>query len=177
MAFKTIDEIFDPRLHLPWGGKIYHIPEPDAQLGLFCQRLFVAGYRVANGEIPAEVAPELQMDDEKQESFNQRLLGSAYEDLERDGVGWPVIKLMAETVFFWIAGGLELAEHYWESAGDPKALSTGQAPRAVRRAAAKSSRSTDAVTTTKPRGSTSGTKSPRKTASSSPSKPPRSPGK
>lgn len=164
MAFDDLDQYFDDTLSLPVGGKTYVIAGPDAETGLFCQRLMTAGVAASAGLPTPASMPDLKMDDDAETAFYRRILGDVYDQLVADGVSWPKIQIVAQTAFFWIASGKEMAEAFWRSGGDPKASSASAAPnRASRR-----STSTAAARTTKPRASTSGTKSPRKNSTPRP---------
>jgi hypothetical protein len=160
MVFKPLHEVFDGRLKLPGkDGKIYHIPEPDRELGLWCTAMMAAGLAVNMGEEPTEGMPPLQLDDEGEEALYKRILGPVWDELGADGHGFATQRHFAQTAFFWIGMGEEAAMQFWNSGGDPKAL----APRAARRqrpAPTASTRSTVAASTTLSPGSTSGTKPP-----------------
>jgi hypothetical protein len=177
MAFKALNEVFDGRLALPGkNGKIYHIPEADAELGAWCTAMFTAGVAINLGETPPEGGlPPLQLDDDAEDAMYLRVLGKdLLEQLYADGYGHSTVRLFGQTAFIWIAAGKEAAEAFWNSGGDPKA----RAPRARRQASAPvtdSTPSTAAASTTPGAGSTSGTK-PRKAPSKAPGGR-RSPGK
>jgi hypothetical protein len=168
MAFKALNEVFDGRLALPGkDGKVYHVPEPDAELGAWCTALFTAGVAISIGEKPPEGGlPELQLDDDAEDAMYLRVLGRALlDELRADGCGATTVKFFGQTAFIWIAAGTEAAEAFWNSGGDPKA----SAPREARRAAMKaqataSTPPTVAASTTRRVASTNGTK-PRKAPS------------
>ncbi|MDP9843250.1 DUF7426 family protein [Streptosporangium lutulentum] len=145
---KALDAFLDTTLTLPIGGKEYTIPAPSAETGLLCQRLMQAGVAAANGK-QADLA---DLDDGEELDLYQRCLGPVHGELLADKVSWPVIKLAGVTAFLWIAADLDTATRYWESGGSPEA----QAPDPATSSAAAS--------TTKSRGSTSGT-NPRQKAS------------
>ena len=173
MAFKDLNEVFDARLALPVNGKTYYIPEPDAELGLWCKAMATAGYNISAGITPADDSlPNLQLDDDEEDAMYRRLLGPVYDELLADGVGPVRLHFIGATAFIWVALGPDVAEAYWGSGGDPKVSAAGM-NRAGRRAA--KSTPTAAASTTKRAGSTSGTTS-RPTKSTRP-RAPRSPGK
>jgi hypothetical protein len=169
--------VFDGRLALPGkNGKIYHIPEADAELGAWCTAMFAAGMAINLGEPPpSEGLPPLQLDDDAENAMYLRVLGKELlEQLYADGYGHGTIRLFGQTAFIWIAVGKEAAEAFWNSGGNPKV----RAPRDRRRTSAPgtdSTPSTAAANTTRRRVSTSGTK-PRKAPSKAPAARP-SPGK
>lgn len=164
-----LDEYFAPGLTLTVLGKKYVVPLPSAELGLWCQRVAQAGGAIHAAATPAEAQaaidrvnalPELDGD----LTLAQRVLGAVYEQLAADKVPHPYIEYCGATAYVWIIAGEEAAERYWTSGGRPEALSPTPANRAERRAAGKTS--TAAAATTRTPVSSSGTKSPRKSAKS-----------
>jgi len=162
MVFKPLHEVFDGRLKLPGkDGKIYRVPEPDNELGLWCTAMMAAGLAINMGEKPGEGMPPLQLDDDDEEALYKRLLGPVWDELSADGYGFATQRHFAQTAFFWIGIGEEAAMRFWNSGGDPKA----SAPRAARRqraAPTASTRSTAVANTTLSPASTNGTKPPRR---------------
>lgn len=165
----------DPTLTLEVPGRDgvereYVIPEPSAELGLWCEGVAQLPMQVGEDSTPEEIeaiAETLNSLPELKDglTLGQKLMGSAYEAMMADGVTHPTIKHCAGTVFAWIIGGEVSATKFWQR-GSGEA--PGPANRAQRRAAkaASSSRttSTGAAPTTRRRASGSGTKSPRKSA-------------
>lgn len=179
MAFKALNEVFDGRLALPGkDGKIYYVPEPDAELGAWCTAMFAAGVAINIGETPPEGGlPPLQLDDDAEDAMYLRVLGKELlEQLRADDYGHSTIRLFGQTAFIWIAAGNEAAEGFWNAGGDPKAPAPTRAQkRAAARQATASTPSTAAASTTRRAGSTNGTtlrKAPSKAAAAR-----RSPGK
>lgn len=164
MGFKSLDEVYQDYLELPGpGGKKYRIPECDFETGLWCTRAFVAANMVANGHEAPPDAPQLVLDDDDELSLQRRLLGEELlAELRADGAGKPKIDFFTTTAFFWHAAGRDTAEAYWNAGGRAEDFSPA-ANRAARRLQARST-STGAANTTRPRGSTSGTKSQRTSA-------------
>jgi hypothetical protein len=162
MAFKPLHDVFDGRLKLPGDdGKIYCIPEPDQELGLWCTALLSAGIAINLGEKPTDDMPALQLDDDDELALYRRILGPVFDELAADGYGFPTQKHFACTAFFWIGLGEEAAQQYWNSGGDPKASAPRAARRHPRPAPTASMSSTGAASTTPSQGSTNGTKRPR----------------
>lgn len=175
MAFKTLNEVFDGRLALPGdNGKIYRVPEPDAELGMWCTALYAAGLAMHIPEAPTpEHLPALQLDDAGEDAMYRRVLGPVFAELAEDGYGFSTQRFFAQTAFFWIAAGAEVAETFWNAGGSPKVEAPNRqerrhppAPPAAKRATA-SMRNTAAASTTPQAGSMSGTK-PRKARSAKP---------
>ncbi|QFY09644.1 hypothetical protein GBF35_25975 [Nonomuraea phyllanthi] len=145
---KALDEFFDDTLTLPISGKEYTIPAPDAETGLLCQRLMQAGVAAANGQA-ADLSDLAELDDDQETDLYRRCLGTVYDELLADKVTWPRIKHAGITAFLWIAVDLDAAMKFWDAGGLPEALAPNRAASEV------------AANTTRPRGSTSGTKPPR----------------
>jgi hypothetical protein len=129
-GFKQLNDVFDGRLPLPGkDGKIYYVPEPDEELGLWCTALLAAGVAVNLGQEITESMPEIQLDDRDEHALYRRILGPVWDELGADGYGFATRRHFAQTAFFWIGIGEEAAQQYWNAGGDPK----GSAPRAARR--------------------------------------------
>lgn len=141
---KALDEFFDDTLTLPIGGREYTIPAPDAETGLLCQRLMQAGVAAAAGQ-QTDLSDLAELDDDQETDLYKRCLGPVYDQLIADKVSWPRIKHAGITAFLWVAADLETAMRYWEAGGNPEAFAPS---RTVSEAAA---------STTRSRGSTSGT--------------------
>jgi len=141
---KALDEFFDDTLTLPVGGKEYTIPAPDAETGLLCQRLMQAGVAAAAGQ-QTDLSDLAELDDDQETDLYKRCLGPVYDQLIADKVTWPRIKHCGVTAFLWIAADLETAMKFWDSGGAPEALAPNRAA------------SEAAASTTRSRGSTSGT--------------------
>jgi hypothetical protein len=155
MGFRDLDTLFDDTLPLPIGGKVYIVPAPDAELGLWCQRMVSAGLMIQAGETPPETAPPLTLDDDDERALYQRMLGETFDVMVSDGISWPKIQLVGQTALLWIGSGRPLAEQFWNSGGDPEAFP----PRRSKKAGTRGSTSTAAANTTKRQASTSGTRS------------------
>lgn len=141
---KALDEFFDDTLTLPVGGKEYTVPAPSAGTGLLCQRLMQAGVAAANGK-ETDLTDLAELDDDQETDLYKRCLGPVYDQLLADKVTWPRIKHCGVTAFLWIAVDLDAAMKFWDAGGNPEALAPNRAA------------SEAAASTTRPRGSTSGT--------------------
>lgn len=118
-------------LPIPIDDEVYEIPPVDADLGLFLTE-FSATLASAQAEeqengkatVPLEQAERLQ---ELAAQLNggdtlARMLGD--DNLERmraNRVPWETIQLAAQTVMTWTVAGVEAAEQYWNTGGNPKA--------------------------------------------------------
>lgn len=163
--FDDLDEFLDDTIELPGGnGKVYRISSPDVELGLWVQRVLSAQITAAKGG-PVSAVPDLRNIDgtvitavdgviPQDEALYQRLLGPVWGELKADQVPWNRIQLIAQTAMFWVGTGLDTALAFWKAGGRP-----GEAPAPNRQARRAKSTSTAGASTTKPRASTSGTKS------------------
>lgn len=159
--FEDLDQFLDDTLQLPVGGKIYTIGSPDAELGLWIQRVMSVGVAIHQGQTPSPPPPLRNPDGttieakdgfvQADEALYRRLLGPVWDELRVDGVPWLKIEMVAQTAMIWIATGVDAAQAFWRAGGRPEA----QAPnRRARR-----STSTAGANTIKPVASTNGMKS------------------
>lgn len=129
MGFKELDDVFDSTMPLPIGGKVYKIPSVDAETGLWLQSVTQVAARrmnVPEGETPPELTDReitsLQLDDNEELDFMQRMLGPAYQQMRDDGVEWEKIKLAGQAATIRAMSGLDKAEEFWNNGGmHPKA--------------------------------------------------------
>ncbi|MET0492920.1 MAG: hypothetical protein ABW000_07280 [Actinoplanes sp.] len=167
-TFSDLDAYFSPGLTLTVLGGEYTLPLPSAELGLWCRRIAQSAGEVsaastdeeleeATGRAAARVEALPVLADDL--TFEQRLLGPAYERMLADKVPDPYIQFCAQTAYIWIIAGEDAAARYWTSGGHPE-KAAGPNNRAGRRAAAKTS--TGAANVTPSPVSTSGTSSRRK---------------
>lgn len=171
-----LDAYWSPGLTLTVRGREYVVPLASAELGLWCRRL-----AQITGEVhTASTEAEMQAAVERIEalpvlpggpdlSLPERVLGPVYQQMADDKIEDPYIQFCGQTAYIWIIGGEEAAERFWVSGGRPE----GQGPtnRKERRAAGRSS--TGAAGKTRTPASTSGTRSPKKSAASKAAKPSR----
>jgi hypothetical protein len=162
-GFKNLYEVFDGRLALPAGEKMYYIPEPDEELGLWCTAFCTAGIAAQSGQDlpPGHKLPPLVLDDEQEKAMYIRILGPVWDDLNADGYGFATQRQFALTALLWIGLGEDAAQTFWNSGGDPKAWQPRRNRRAAQQAtvpSTASTRSTGAASTTRGQGSTNGTK-------------------
>lgn len=146
MAFQAVDELLSDGLDLPLGGTVYRVPAPSAEIGLRTTAIMQAAAAAADGG----KADEQVLADAAERDLYRDVLGTAHDAMVADGVEWPALKHAAITSMVWIVQNKDAAERYWNSGGDPSRLAPN---RAARR------NSSDAASSTRPRGSTSGTKS------------------
>lgn len=150
-AFEALDELFDEALELPIKGKTYRIPSPSAEDGLKVQRITTLAARLMDG---GEAVDTELLDDDEEADLIELCLGPVHAELVANGVDWAWLRHAGLTAMFWITAGTEAAQRYWSSAGDPSRLAPN---REERRTQAKTKSGSAAATSTKRRGSTSGT--------------------
>lgn len=156
-TFRQLHDVFDARLRLPGkDGKVYVVPEPDRELGLWCTALCSAGLALNLGQELTDSMPALQLDDADELALYRRILRTVWDELERDGYGFATQKHYALTAFFWIGMGEDAAMTYWNSGG--KASAPTRAARRHPQQQSASTQSTAAVSTTRGPDSTSGTR-------------------
>lgn len=128
MGFKDLDDVFDSAMPLPIGGKVYKIRSTDAQTGLWLQSVTQIASRrmdVPDGEEPPELTDReiasLELDDDEEVDFMERMLGPVLQELLDDGVEWEKIKLVGQTATIRAMSGDEAAEEFWNNGGlNPK---------------------------------------------------------
>ncbi|MCT9090587.1 hypothetical protein N4G70_17240 [Streptomyces sp. ASQP_92] len=143
MAFEALDELLVESLPLPIGGTLYTVPAPTAEVGLRTQALINAAAVAADGG----KVDEQVLGDAAERDLYRDVLGTAHDQMVADGVPWPALKHAALTSMVWIAQDKGAAERFWNAAGDPSRLAPNRAAR----------RQSDAASTTRSRGSSSGT--------------------
>lgn len=156
MSFKTLEEFLGDSLDLPVRCKdgqtrVFTIPSPSAEDGLKVEKVMSEGIRAANGQAPLN---SQVLDDAEELDLYRMALGGVYDDVFKH-LDWPRFRHIAMTAVMWITAGLDVAEQYWNSDGDPKA-----APGPNREAR----RSSAVANGTRQPASTSGTKSRKGTA-------------
>lgn len=140
MAFKDFKEFVTP-LILPIQGKEYVLPEVSASLGAKLMLALERGQEImavineneeaekaarAAGEEPPEPKPipdfEYEDDDNEEELYKEILGPEVLAQMQADNVPYQAIKLAGMTGYHRFLYGLDAAEAFWNSGGDPKAL-------------------------------------------------------
>lgn len=153
--FEALDAFLDDVLELPVTGKdgverVYRVEDPTAEDGVKIEKITTLAARMVAGGAPVD-SPAL--DDQEELDLYKMCLGDQYDVLLKD-LRWSRFKHVAITVMMWITVDRETAAQYWSTGAQP-----GKPNRAERRKpAARGSSAKGAATTTKPRASTSGTK-------------------
>lgn len=155
--FEKLGELLDEFIELPvpigdreeGKTKLYRIDSPSGRDGLKIEAITQAAVTLVQGG--EDIDTELLDDDEERDTF-KLLLGDVYEEMLADGVKWVWLRHAALTCLMWVNSGLQTAEQYWASAGDPERLARNRAERR-----SKQQGSSAAVTSTRGRASMSGT--------------------
>lgn len=100
---RDLDDLMDPDLHLPIKGRDYAI-SCSARQGLHLHRLITTGAK---------------LDDEQERAEVLQMLGPTYQQMDDDGVAWPVIAHAARVAMLWFGHSEAAGQAMWESAGVP----------------------------------------------------------
>lgn len=132
-------------------GKVYTIASPDAATGLKLTALANLGTRAHYGvEVTDADIEALDVTDGQEADLYRMTLGAAYDQMVADGVSWVKLQRLGRYMFLRFAMSQEAADTL-----------LGEAP-APNRAARRARKGSE--TSTRSRGSTSGTTSRRKTS-------------
>lgn len=130
-------------------GKIYTIPSPDVDTGIWLTALAQMGSRIAAGDktITEADVEKIKMEGPEEESFVKIVLGEAYQEMKDDGVKWVQLQRLAQYAFAYFSMGPEAAQKGVESGAF-----SGKAPanRAQRRTAVKSAQPVSADSKPRP---------------------------
>lgn len=145
--FEDLGEYLTPTLDLPVAGKTYTVPSPPAAVGLRLQASFAVAAARRAGTQPLQRHLARLVDD-PETSVEQDALGPVWDEMLADGVPTEALSHAGMTAYLWVVAGRTAAQRYW-------AAPLGEANRPDR----STSTSTAEAPTTKPRASTSGTRS------------------
>ncbi|MGW6009716.1 DUF7426 family protein [Streptomyces sp. NPDC055210] len=153
--FEALNQFLDEYLDLPVKGRdgeirVYRIEDPSAADGIRIEKITSLAARLAAGG----KAPDTEVlgDDEERDLYRM-CLGDAYDQLLAD-VKWAPFKHVALTAMFWVTTDKDTAKEYWKTGNRP-----GKAGNRATRRQEKPGTSGSAVeNSTKPQGSTNGTK-------------------
>jgi hypothetical protein len=104
---RDFSEFADPLLRLPIKGKVYEIPEPSIEVGLEVSGVF----RGTNTDL----------DSKRPEYLWQRALGSAWDHLVADNVGYPALARAGFVAMIDIEYGRAAALKAWDEGSNPEA--------------------------------------------------------
>jgi hypothetical protein len=145
MPFKGYDEVAKEPIVLPIHGKEYTLPE----------------VKIADGIRFNEVLSGLRNEPLSDLEFMRTFLGDTYDQMLADNIPAPAVMRAALTAVADWQAGRAAAEIIWDTDASPKGLTELVESLLPNRKARRASKPTGAATTTKPRASTSGTKTSR----------------
>lgn len=107
-------------------GKSYSVPSPDAETGLWLSSVANIGMLAASGQTDAlseQQKQSIELDDDDERNFHQRVLGTAYDEMLADGVPWVVLQRLSSYVFTYYGVSPEVANDAMKAGafGGPKA--------------------------------------------------------
>lgn len=149
-------------LDLPGGPREYIVADVSAATGRWVTRLtdkaVAAQRRLDAGEDGDDIDADLHLSEEAEKDLYEEVLGSTLDDMEADGVRWRKVRFTGQVAYAWVLRGLEGARNVWEAGGEaPKP--NRQERRTTSRASGSKTRAGGAsASSTKPRASTSRTK-------------------
>lgn len=119
MPFERLSESFyDHEITLPVGDRDYTIPSPDADTGMFVQRVVVIGATAARNEPLTEddqkflaEAPSMNSD----ELVDMLLTPELHAQIKADKLNWGAYQKIIGTAMQWVAFGREAAEAFWNA--------------------------------------------------------------
>ncbi len=171
MRLGELVERYDPGLELMVEGTAYKVPLASAELGLWCRTNAILArqvYEAGGGDQARDEAAEQALVLPDELSFEQWMLGDAYDKMVANQVASRLIDFCARTAFLWHSGADETqVAEFWNAGGDPEARRPNRADKRAAKKATGGRRTAAATAIPKP-ASSSGTKSP--TASARPRK-------
>lgn len=153
--FEALDELLDEAIELPvpvgtGGRKVYRIESPSGRDGLRIERITQVAVQLLSDD--GENVDTEMLDDDEESNLYEMLLGYNFQQMLDDGVKWVWLRHAALTCLMWVSSGLQTAERYWASAGDPERMAPNREARRSKQKAGSA-----AETSTRSRGYTSGT--------------------
>lgn len=118
MAFEDLAQYVRPGFELPYDGKTYFIPAPNARDGLWLQALMDGSASLALTRTLGAAQRQVLLDDEQERTVYQLALGAAHDEMVSDGIQWPVLKHAGVTAWMYWTRGEQAAEAYWATLKD-----------------------------------------------------------
>ena len=112
MPFEDLAAYVRPGITLPWAGRDYYVPPPNARDGLWLQAL-MDGTTSAVLTRKLGAANAAVLNDEQERTIYQLALGPAFDEMEANGVPWPIIKHAGITAWIAWTRGEDAAEKHW----------------------------------------------------------------
>jgi hypothetical protein len=145
----------DDALDVTVDGHVYRIPSPDAATGIRLTAMVNLGIAYAAGQdVGEKQAAGLKLDDEDERDFLLQVLGSAYAELQANGVSWVRIQRLGRYALLYFTLGPEAADEAARASSGEAA-----APNRATRRATSSPGSSATATSSPSRGSTASTTS------------------
>jgi hypothetical protein len=131
-VFEDLSEFVQDSLVLTIKGKQYEVPPVDALTGAKVVRKWNLGQAIGAGvTLSDDEIAELQDDAASELDVYKMVLGSAYDRMVADGLGYLMIQRAGKTALALIVSGAEAAEEQWtirSLAGQGKVLTTDPTP-------------------------------------------------
>jgi hypothetical protein len=125
MPFEDLAAFVRPGITLPWAGRAYYVPPPNARDGLWMQAL-MDGTASAVLTRNLGAANKAVLSDEQERTLYQTALGPAFDEMSEHGVPWPIVKHAGITAWFCWTRGEDVAENHWTTLM-PKQVDEGKA--------------------------------------------------
>lgn len=130
--FEDLTEFVQDDLILKIRGKEYIVPPIDALTGAEVVRKWNLAQAIGAGvELSEAEIAELKADADSELDIYKRVLGTAYDEMINDGVGYLLIQRAGKTALALVVSGAEAAQEQWSVrsvAGPGKALTTDPTP-------------------------------------------------
>lgn len=108
----------------------YRVPSPSIRVGAFIVEASTILERlqayVEKGEEPPDDLKEAAARVQNPEAFGdspedqyRATLGSAYDEMVKDGMSFDVLRMATATVMVWVTSGREEAVAFWDAGGNP----------------------------------------------------------
>jgi hypothetical protein len=112
MAYEDLAAFVRPGFDLPWDGRVFYVPPPNARDGAWLQAL-MDGSEAAVLTRSIGAANKAVLSDEQERTVYQLALGAAYKEMDEAGVSWPIIKHAGITAWLHWTRGEAAGERHW----------------------------------------------------------------
>lgn len=129
MPFEDLAQYVAPGFDLPYGGKTYFVPAPNARDGLWLQALMDGAASMVLTRSVGAANRKVLVDDDQERTVYQLALGAAHDEMVSDGLPWLVLKHAGMTAWMYWTRGEKSAEDYWATlAGGQGKAETPESP-------------------------------------------------
>jgi hypothetical protein len=111
MAYEDLAAFVRPGFDLPWGGRVFYVPPPNARDGAWLQAL-MDGSEAAVLTRSIGAANKAVLSDEQERTVYQLALGAAYDEMSED-LPWPILKHAGVTAWLHWTRGEAAGERHW----------------------------------------------------------------